>query len=60
MDQMRCALAEVYPGDGWKQKVIKMEDRQVIATYKRMERDGDLYKRNKYCPNKEPSEVVMR
>lgn len=44
IDQMRCALIEVYPGPNWRKRVIEMEDKQVIATYKNMERKGNLYK----------------
>lgn len=40
---MRSALAEVYPRRGWKSRVADMSDEQVFATYKRMEREGQLY-----------------
>ncbi|MCX7817552.1 MAG: hypothetical protein N2317_08625 [Syntrophales bacterium] len=31
--QMRNAIVKVYPGEKWKQKVLKMSDGQVIAVY---------------------------
>lgn len=57
-DQMRNALIQAYPGPIWKKKVIAMEDRQVVAIYKTMERTDRLVKRKpkrkkepgiKYC-----------
>ena len=44
---MRSALAEVYSGDSWKEKVKKMTDEQVLAVYKRLERAGQLFKHNR-------------
>lgn len=43
-DQMRCAIVEAYPGPRWKERVKGMSDERVIAMYKRMEREGRLYK----------------
>lgn len=34
--QMRNAVANAYPGDGWSAKVHKMSDKQVHATYMRL------------------------
>ena len=31
--QMRAAIYEVYPGRKWKEKVLNMDDAQVIAVY---------------------------
>jgi hypothetical protein len=33
VSNMRAAIAQVYPGQGWKYKVAKMSDQQVIAVY---------------------------
>lgn len=45
IDEMREALID-HPkyrdGRNWKQKVMKMSDRQVFAVYKRMEGAGDF------------------
>ena len=42
IDQMRNALINRYPGSKWQQKVRNMDDRQVAAIYKCMEREGRL------------------
>lgn len=44
---MRSALAETYTGESWKDRVKQMTDDQVIATYKKMERSGQLYKHDR-------------
>ena len=44
IDQMRSALAEVFSGPRWKQRVINMSDAQVIAMYKSMKEEGRLIK----------------
>lgn len=36
VEQMRNRLFDQYPGYGWKIKVKKMSDSQVIAVYKRI------------------------
>lgn len=36
IEQMRARLLEQYPGPGWKMKVERMSDAQVIAVYKRI------------------------
>ena len=36
IEQMREAIKKAYPGDGWQMKVIKMPEKQVIATYYRL------------------------
>lgn len=46
-DQMRCALAEVYPGPKWRLRVMGMHERQVVAIYKNMSRTDRLKKRKK-------------
>ena len=43
-NQMRSALVQAYPGPKWKLKVSEMEDRQVFAVYKNMQRRGNLKK----------------
>lgn len=45
IDQMRNALAQVYSGPTWRLRVSGMDDRQVIAIYKSMEREGRLEKK---------------
>lgn len=35
IEQKRAFVADLYPGPGWKQKVKKMPDSQVIAIYLR-------------------------
>ncbi len=40
--QMRTAVANAYPGDGWAMKVHKMPDKQVHATYMRLLNAGKL------------------
>ena len=44
VEAMRSALGEVYPGDRWKNKVKEMPDAQIVAMYKRMEAQGQLFK----------------
>lgn len=44
--KMRCTLAELY-GPNWKLKCQTMPDRQVVAIYKSMERQGRLKKKPK-------------
>ena len=36
VEQMRARILDQYPGPGWKMKVKKMSDAQVIAVYKRI------------------------
>ena len=33
IDQKRAAVADLYPGRGWKQRVAKMPDCQIHAIY---------------------------
>ncbi len=35
MEQMRAAVAALYPGLGWKSKVAKMPEGQILAIYNR-------------------------
>ena len=44
IEQMRTVILSVYPGDGWKQKVKKMKDNQVMAVYMRFLQEGKLKK----------------
>ena len=39
---MREAILKVYTGISWQSKVLKMENRQVVAIYKDFERNGRL------------------
>lgn len=43
VDQMRNALAEVYSGPVWRMRVSGMDDRQVIAIYKCMQKENRLH-----------------
>ena len=52
-EQMRARLAEVYPGPKWHLRLAKMDDRQVVAIYKCMQRTGQL-KRKKHQKKNEP------
>ena len=45
VDQMRAAIAKVYSGIGWKEKVHYMPDYQVIAIYHNFKNRGMLDKR---------------
>ena len=36
VEQMRGRILDQYPSPGWKMKVKKMSDAQVIAIYKRL------------------------
>lgn len=40
--QMRNAVANAYPGDGWSAKVRNMPDKQIHATYMRLMNAGKL------------------
>lgn len=42
---MREAILKVYPGISWQSKVLKMENRQVVAIYKDFEQNGRLQER---------------
>ena len=35
MDQMRAAVAALYSGKGWKEKVARMPEGQILAIYNR-------------------------
>ena len=39
VDYMRYAISNAYAGRGWKIKVSKMPENQVMAIYFRMQRD---------------------
>lgn len=53
-DQMRCALAEVYPGPRWRLKCQTMPERQVVAIYKSLNEKNKLTKRSRKPKRKEP------
>ena len=40
IDQMRKAIMVFYPSTNWQNRVIKMMPNQVIAIYRRMQREG--------------------
>lgn len=42
VEQMRTAIAKVYPGEKWKTKVSYMKDGQVIAVYNKFLEDKKL------------------
>ena len=42
VDGMREALKGVYPSVSWRQKVMKMSDKQVMGIYYSMLREGKL------------------
>jgi hypothetical protein len=42
IQQMRAAVANAYPGEGWTAKVSKMPDAQVYSTYMRLMNAGKL------------------
>lgn len=42
IEQMRNEISMAYPGDGWKLKVARMIDNQVIAVYHRLATTGKL------------------
>lgn len=50
-DKMRNALMEVYSGPLWRMRVSGMDDKQVVAIYKSMEREGRL---TRHKSKKEP------
>lgn len=52
IDQMKNTLIAAYPGDKWKKKVQAMENRQIVAIYKTMERTDRLFKHKRL--KKEP------
>ena len=41
-EQKRVALLSAYPGPKWVEKVKKMSEQQVIATYLRLQRAGKI------------------
>lgn len=53
-DAMRSALAEVYPGTKWENRVKHMPDFQIVAVYKRFERSGKLKKDHISTSSKKP------
>lgn len=42
VSQMRTELSKAYSGSSWARKVGKMTDAQIIAIYRRFQRDGKL------------------
>jgi len=45
IERMREELAKAYPAPKWAKRVAQMDDRQVFAVYKDMERNGRLCKK---------------
>lgn len=43
-EEKRAAIARVYPGKAWKNRVAKMEEIQVIAVYLTFEAEGKFRK----------------
>ena len=52
VDQMRERITTVYGGPRWRLRVQEMDDRQIIAIYKDMERNGRFDKIKKQKHNK--------
>ena len=44
VDRMREEIIKVYPGPGWRKRVLQMKENQVIAIYKSMSR-GDVFRK---------------
>ena len=44
-DEMRGALADLYPGPNWRLKCQTMPERQVVAIYQNLEKKGKLNKK---------------
>lgn len=42
IDQMRKEIRDQYGGYRWKEKVDKMKDAQVLAIYRRMQKDDKV------------------
>ena len=40
MDQMRAAVAALYSGKGWKEKVARMPEGQILAIYNKRVIEG--------------------
>ena len=59
VDQMRCRLAEVYPGPRWRLKCMQMPERQVIAIYKNMSEKDRFNVKKKKRGKKEPKAVQL-
>lgn len=57
VDQMRCALADVYSGPRWKLRCQRMPEKQVVAIYKTMKESGQLYRHMRKIKKKEPGIV---
>ena len=41
-EQIRAVVAGTYEGESWKKKVKKMNDYQVFALYKRLQKAGKV------------------
>jgi hypothetical protein len=46
-EQKRAAVSNAYPGDGWRTKVSKMQDKQVHSTYMTLMNAGKLQEKKK-------------
>lgn len=58
-NQMREAIYKVYPSVGWKYKVARMSDAQVVAVYRDFERRGRFNKPD-IQPKKNPFEELAK
>ena len=47
VETMRSEIAKVYSGDGWKNKVKKMPENQVVAVYLNFKKTGMFDIQNK-------------
>lgn len=44
IEQMRAEVANLYAGQAWKQRVMRMSDAQILAIYNRQVRDRKVNK----------------
>lgn len=42
LEEKREALIKMKPSNGWKEKVAKMNGREITKLYQKMDRDGKL------------------
>jgi len=57
INQMRERMSHVYAGPIWRSRVQGMSDNQVVAIYKRMERDGVFEKLKKQARRKKKEPI---
>lgn len=57
MDRKRSYIAELYPGPGWKHKVAKMPDPQVLAIYLREQKKAEAAAAEAVEPKEKPDDI---